>query len=541
MASGTDDIAMHSIASDNESEQQSLIESLRAPSRYPHPARHVQLLETHISWVLLAGRYAYKIKKAVNFGFLDFTTLEARKFYCEEEIRLNRRFTPHLYLDVVAIGGSAQQPEWGAQPAIEYAVRMHRFASAKLMDSLLTRGAVTPAHIDSLAGTISRFHAGLPPAAAETAYGSLDAIRGPMLQNFEQLSPLLDDDKEVLAALRRHSTDEYATCAPRFVQRKKQGWVRECHGDLHLGNIVLIRGEPVPFDGIEFNAGFRWIDVMNEVAFLVMDLMHRDRTDLAFRFLNGYLEHTGDYQGIGVLRFYLAYRAIVRAKIFAMRAQQADTAPRAAEQEMAACHAYLTLAANSLSRLRPTLIITHGLPGCGKTTVTQVALERLQAVRIRSDVERKRLYGLAPLEASRSLPGGGMYSKEATERTYARLHDMARELLDVGFPVIVDAAFLKHAERERFRQLADEMAVPFVILSVQASESVLRQRIERRLESAKDASEADLAVLTMLQTSHEPLTDREHACAVEFVNEGSVDEIAANASAWNALSRFFTN
>lgn len=536
MASGTDDIAMHSIASGNESGQQALIASLRDPGRYPHPARHVQLLETHISWVLLAGRYAYKIKKAVDFGFLDFTTLDARKFYCEEEIRLNRRFAPHLYLDVVAIGGSPQQPEWGAEPAIEYAVRMHRFATAKLMDSLLAHGRMTPAHIDSLAGTISRFHLSLPPAAAESIYGSSEAIRGPMRQNFAQLSPLLDDDQETLAALRRHSNDEYSICAPLFMQRKQQGWIRECHGDLHLGNIVLIRGEPVPFDGIEFNPGFRWIDVMNEVAFLVMDLMHRDRTDLAFRFLNGYLEVTGDYQGIGVLRFYLAYRAIVRAKIFAMRARQADTSPRDAEQEMAACHAYLALAANSLSRLRPALIITHGLPGCGKTTVAQVALERLQAIRIRSDVERKRLYGLAPLETSRSLPGKEMYSTAATERTYARLHDLARGLLDVGFTVIVDAAFLKHAERERFRRLAEEMAVPFVILSVQASEATLRSRIEQRMVQVKDASEADLAVLAMLQAVHEPIAEEERAGTVEFVNEGGVGTIASNP-AWERLEK----
>lgn len=500
-----------------------LVEALSDPVHYPHPAKTVRLVETHISWVLLAGRYAYKIKKGINLGFLDFTDLTARRFYCEEEIRLNRRLAPQLYLDVVAIGGSPQQPILGAVPAIEYAVRMRRFASSKQMDRLLARGLVTPTHIDRLAATIARFHADLPLSAADSPYGTLAAIHDPAVQNFDQLAPLLDAaDTSLLGHLRSASECEYAACAPLFERRRQQGWIRECHGDLHLGNIVLLGDEPTPFDGIEFNANFRWIDVMNEVAFLVMDLLDRNHVELAFRFLNGYLELTGDYEGVGLLRFYLAYRAMVRAKIDAIRAHQTDTRPAEAKDAMTACRGYLAQAEGCLARRRPALIITHGLPGCGKTTVTQAALERLQAIRIRSDVERKRLFGLAPLQMSRSAIGDGIYSAEVTQRTYARLHELARGLLGAGFPVIVDAAFLNQAEREQLRRLAQEMAAPFVILDVQASADTLRRRIMQRQQQAKDASEADLAVLKTLRAVQEPLTGQELACTLEFVNEGGI-------------------
>lgn len=526
---------MHSGAHNDYPAQQQLVEALCDPGRYPHPARTVHLVETHISWVLLAGRYAYKIKKAVDLGFLNFTDLAARRFYCEEEIRLNGRLAPQLYLDVVIIGGSPQRPVLGAGPAIEYAVRMRRFASARQMDRLLARGLVTPTHIDRLAATLARFHAGLPPAKPDSAFGTADAVHAPALQNFEQLAPLLDAaDTALLERLRSASEHAYAACAPWLEQRRQQGWIRECHGDLHLGNIVLLKDQPTPFDGIEFNAGLRWIDVMNEVAFLVMDLLDRNRTDLAFRLLNGYLELTGDYAGVKVLRYYLAYRAMVRAKISAIRARQQGTRPAQAKDAMAACRGYLALAATCLAQKRPALIITHGLPGCGKTTVAQAALGRLQAIRIRSDVERKRLFGLAPLQPSRSGIGDGIYSAGATQLTYARLHQLARGLLDAGFPVIVDAAFLRHAEREQFRQLAGEMAVPFVILDIRAAPATLRQRILQRLDQAKDASEADLRVLETLQAAQEPLQPDELAIAVDFVNEGGLVDIGSQAS-WSAL------
>lgn len=503
-----------------------MIDALLDPAHYPHPAKTVRLLETHISWVLLAGRYVYKIKKPVDLGFLDFTELSKRRFYCQEEIRLNRRLAPTLYLDVVSIGGSLQQPVFGAEPAFEYAVRMRRFSNAKLLDRLATQDRLTSQHIDHLAKTLVCFHEGLPPADPTSAYGTPEAIAAAAEHNFQNVAALLGDT-EALTDLQTASDLEYQRCLPLFEHRRLAGFIRECHGDLHLGNIVLLKDVPVAFDGIEFEPKLRWIDVMNDIAFLIMDLQYRGRADLAFRFLNGYLELSGDYHGLGVLRFYLGYRAMVRAKVTAIRASQGD-AP-----VMDECGRYLTLARDSLTKGKPALIITHGLPGCGKTTVSQVALERLRAIRIRSDIERKRLFGLAAHESS----GGVIYDPEATQQTYARLKNLARELLEAGYPVIVDAAFLKHEERRTFRALACEMDVPFAILSIQTEPALLRQRIQQRQRLGNDASEADLAVFEKLQAICEPLRADELNFAVEFVNDGAVIDLASLAPAWDRLNQ----
>ena len=500
--------------------QRRLVTALLDSRRYPHPAKTVRLIETHISWVLLAGRYAYKIKKALDLGFLNFTSLESRRFCCAEEIRLNRRLAPKIYIEVISIGGSPEKPALGAQPAIEHAVRMRRFASTKLMDRLLVRDKILPRHIDSLAATIAHFHNVLSAAETGSAFGSAAAIHASALQNFEQLQPLLKQpaDLDALAALRRTTEVAYTACEKRFTERRAQGRIRECHGDLHLGNIALIGDEPIPFDGIEFSPALRWIDVMDEVAFTVMDLLHRGRPEFAYRFLNAYLEATGDYGGVSVLRFYVAYRAAVRAKVSAIRALQPGESKRDALAALANCHSYLELGESYLTQRQPSLTITHGLPGSGKTTFAQAALEQRQAIRIRSDVERKRLFGLSPL-ADSSHTDNDIYSADATRRTYARLHQLARELLAAGFPVIVDAAFLKQEERKQFRELAQELAVPFTIASLQASKATLSARITQRRKEAGDASEADIAVLEMLQTVQEPLLPHELACAVEFISE----------------------
>jgi aminoglycoside phosphotransferase family enzyme/predicted kinase len=516
------------------SNQQKLIAALRDLQLYAPIVPTVQVIETHISWVLLAGDYAYKIKKAINLGFLNYTELDERKFYCDEEIKLNRRTAPDIYLDTVAIGGSLDAPEFGVQPAIEYAVRMRRFDSSCLMDDLLLRGKISAQHIDLLAAGIARFHAGVPATDVSSEFGTAESINAAALQNFEQLRTLLtsDSDRQNIAALEASTEAEYTECREIFESRRAQGFVRECHGDLHLGNIVLIEEEPVPFDCIEFNPALRWIDVMDEIAFSVMDLLHRDHPELAWRLLNAYLEAGGDYGGLSVLRFYLAYRATVRAKVCAIRASQADISKHAKAEELAACRSHLALARQCLKQYHPALIITHGLPGSGKTTFSQLALQQMGAIRIRSDVERKRLFGLGTLENSRAVVGD-IYNSEATRQTNARLHELTRGILLAGFPVIVDAAFLKQDEREAFRVLAQSMSVPFAIASLHAYDSDLRERIRLR---RNDASEADVAVLDMLRLKQQPLSPRELACTARFTTEETPDS-AANSQGWDRLAQ----
>jgi aminoglycoside phosphotransferase family enzyme/predicted kinase len=524
------------IAMTDISAQQNLITALQDPRCYKHSAKAVRLIETHISWVLLAGHYAYKIKKAVNLGFLDFTSLEARRFFCAEEIRLNGRLAPKIYLESVPIGGNHNCPEIGKLPAIEYAVKMRRFPSNKLLNKLLAKNKVTTDHMDELAALLAHFHRGLTHVEAGSPLGSASTVLAATIQNFDQLLPLLDNetDRQLLLNIQNDTAAEYEICRKKFDERHAQGLVRECHGDLHSGNIVLIGGKPVPFDGIEFNPALRWLDVMDEASFLVMDLLHSGHPALAYRFLNAYLEITGDYEGTAVLRFYLAFRAMVRAKVGAIRASQPGQTRQACKTAMKDCRSYLALAAQLLKHPRAALIITHGLPGSGKTTFAQITLERLGAIRIRSDIERKRLFGLNPMDDSRSQPGGGIYSKDATQRTYARLLELTQQILNAGFPVIVDAAFLRHSERTQFHDLAQNMGVPFAIASIRVGETVLHTRLAARQASARDASEADAGVLQLLQAAEEPLTDAELADTITFIND-ETDSSFDTAQAWNRL------
>ncbi|MDD2759654.1 MAG: AAA family ATPase [Methylomonas sp.] len=510
-----------------------LIDALFDPGRYPHPVESVKLLETHISWVLLAGEYAYKIKKPVNFGFLDFSELSARQFFCHEELRLNRRLAPALYLDVVGIGGSVDQPIFGAESAFEYAVKMRRFAEEMLLSHLLEHRLLRVADIQNLAATMAGFHGKLPSAAIDGDYGNPEAVAQPARQNFLQLSRLLDRRyAERLENLRLGNEKEYQRCRAFFDRRLQDGRVRECHGDLHLGNIVMLGDSPTPFDGIEFNPNLRWIDVVNDIAFLLMDLQHRQRPDLAFAFINAYLEIGGDYEGLVVLRFYLGYRAMVMAKVTAIRAAQLGRAA-----SLSSCESYLGLAEQFYSPSRPALMITYGLPGCGKTMVSQIVIEKFRAIRLRSDVERKRLFGIPTQQRSHSAIDGGIYTSEATERTYEHLLMLCRLILQGGFNVIVDAAFLKHQERRQFQGLARALNLPFAILAISCDDTAVRERIFQRHIAGSDASEADVAVYEKLKGAAEALTADELGFAIGVTNDSDIAFLSEDAAVWEKVEK----
>ncbi|OGA18289.1 MAG: hypothetical protein A3H32_12800 [Betaproteobacteria bacterium RIFCSPLOWO2_02_FULL_63_19] len=494
-----------------------LIDALRSPRCYPHAVTHLHVVETHISWVVLTGRYAYKIKKPVNLGFLDFRTLEARRFYCEEELRLNRRLTSDLYLEVVAITGSIEHPSIGGHDQIlEYAVKMRQFDEGGLLDRVQARGGLLAAHVDDLARTLAAFHRSCRRAPSGARLGSPESVLMPMHQNFVQVSQLISapGDRAPVERLRQWSDSMGGALQKAFAERQKDGYVRECHGDLHLGNVFLENGTVRIFDCIEFDANLRWIDVMSEVAFLVMDLRHRDHPELACRFLNAYLEFTGDYSGLVVLPFYLTYRAMVRAKIALIRSAQ----PNVRAQEIRAGRTeygrYIGLA-EEFSADRPRwLALTHGYSGSGKSHFSQQLLERCNAVRIRSDTERKRGHGLERDAASRSPVGGGLYTEAAAHRNYERLARLTALILEAGWPVIVDGAFLLRWQRDLLLDIARRLDVPWLILHCQASEAMLRQRLAERARSNADPSEATQAVLEFQIRTGEPLTDDERGGAL---------------------------
>ncbi|HJV96167.1 MAG TPA: AAA family ATPase [Albitalea sp.] len=469
---------------DTPTDAATLVDALRRQWR-------AELIETHISWVLLTPAFAFKIKKPVHFSFVDFSTLDLRRQACDEELRLNRRLAPTLYLEVVEIRGTSDDPQVGGPgPLLEVAVKMRRFAPDALFSEQLARGTLTPQHLDRLARRIAAFHRDAPRAEVVTPYGSAAAIEqavGRAYAAVEAAAP------ELRAWLQAQSD----ALRPLWAARRDAGWVRECHGDLHLANVVLLGDDATAFDCIEFDPALRWIDVASDIAFLVMDLLAHGRRDLAFRFLNAWLEDSGDVGGLAPLRYYLVYRALVRAQVGLLRQAPGPD--------------YLALARQLAAPGDPRLLITHGLPGSGKSFVSQQLLESVGAIRIRSDVERKRLFGLAPLEAS---PGQDIYAAAATQRTYESLRSLARSSLHAGWPTIVDAAFLRRDEREQFRALADELKLPFAILDCDAPLALLRERVRAREERRDDASEAGVAVLEQLNALREPLSDAERAQAI---------------------------
>lgn len=511
-----------------------LAQALCDPRAYPgaFPAAPVEHIETHISHVFLIAGLAYKIKKPVNLGFLDFSTLAQRKHACEEELRINRRVAPQVYLAVVPIAGSCDAPRVeGEGPAIEYAVKMRRFEQADVFDQVAAQGRLLPRHVDEMASQLAAFHGAAGVAAADSGFGSPQQVFEAADQNFAQLATLLGEiHAAALAQLRAWTRTQGARLEALLEQRRAQGHVRECHGDLHLGNIAMLEGEIVMFDALEFDAALRWTDTMNDVAFLSMDLHAHGRPDLAARFVDAYLSHGGDYAGVALLRFFQVYRAMVRAKVAALRARQDAGDEEGSRTAMARCAALIELAA-SLARPRPgMLILLHGVSGSGKTWGAQRMLEATGALRIRSDVERKRAHGLHAFAASGSASGAGLYVPSVTQDTYARLAALAREIVRAGYPVLVDATFLRASQRAPFLQLAREERVPARIASFTADEAVLRARVQARQAAGGDASEATLEVLEQQLRIREPLSAAEAAIAVQFdtgrMSEAQIGEAA---------------
>ncbi|HGM5583186.1 TPA: AAA family ATPase [Pseudomonas putida] len=507
---------------------QALISALQNPALYPHAVEGFQLIETHISWVLLTGEYAYKIKKPMNFGFLDFTGLDQRRHFCNEELRLNQRLTEGLYLEVLPITGSAEAPQLGGEgEPIEYALKMRQFPQDQMLSTLQANGELNAGHIDQMARQIAEFHLQAPKVAVDHPLGTPDAVMAPVEQNFEQIRPFLTDkaDLQQLDALQAWARSSFERLHALLEARKANGFIRECHGDIHLGNATLIDGKVVIFDCIEFNEPFRLTDVYADTAFLAMDLEDRGLKCLARRFISQYLELTGDYEGLELLNFYKAYRALVRAKValFSL-SPDADGVQRATTLRTYRNYANLAESYSAIpSRL---LAITHGVSAVGKSHVAMRLVESLGAIRVRSDVERKRLFGEQPSQSSGQLQAG-IYDQEASTATYQRLNKLAATILHAGFPVVLDATYLKREQRKAVAEVASSTGVPFLILDCQAPEAVIISWLEQRQSENVDPSDATLEVVKAQQASRDPL-DEEEATYGKRVNtheSASMDQL----------------
>lgn len=497
-----------------------LIKALIQTGAIPSDRSGIERIDTHISTLLLSGQYVYKIKKPLNLGFLDFSTLDRREQSCRDEVRLNRRFAPDIYLGVCAITGDPEKPqlnrpgkEQHSGEVIEWAVMMRRFESNALLSdkvSELGRGL-----IERLAVRLAHFHHQAAVSSQSNRYGSPESIYAPMVQNFSQIRSRRSSERRQLDDLSNWCEQAFSELRQIMDARHRDGSVRECHGDLHLGNITLIDGEPVPFDGIEFNEELRWIDVFNDLAFLTMDLTRVGRNDLARWLRSAYLQETGDYGGLLLLRFYEVYRAMVRAKVLAIRSSQQDLSMAEREQLTADYKRYLRIAESYTRPGLRALIITQGVAASGKSTLSGSLIGKLPAVRVRSDVERKRLAGLPPEARVLSEQSGAIYNADMTARTYDRLADCAEQIIQAGFIAIVDATFLKKSYRQRFADLATKLNVPFVILSCDLPEAELRHRLENRQQSGRGPSDATLDVLITQIRNKDPLSGEEQAYSLD--------------------------
>jgi hypothetical protein len=476
----------------------SIVEKLKDPALFDHPVSGFQVLETHSSVVLLTGPIAYKFKRAVHFGFLDYHTLELRHEACLRELAINRRYAPELYMAVVPVYGTAECPAFEPSgDVLEYAIKMRQFDQAQLLAVQAETGKLSPAVADAIATQMAGLHNHAAKAAMDSDVGSAACVRRWMLENFTAMTEVVTDKvmRTRLDAMRAWTELRLVQAAPLLEQRKRDGFVRDCHGDLHLGNMILQEDKVFFFDAIEFNEELRWIDVQSELAFVLMDLEDRGLPRLANTLLNRYLSLTGDYAGVALLPMFWVYRAMVRAKVGLLQAAGAGSALRHLDHLLTLCSVYV-------HPQGPGMIILHGLSGSGKSWLATRVAAALRAIQLRSDVERKRMHGAASGAQPQALPGEGLYAPAAGERTYARLLALSESLLDSGFAVVVDAAFLKAAQRAPFSALAKSKDIPMVLLVLELPATELRRRIAMRRQrneslspENRDPSDADERVL----------------------------------------------
>jgi uncharacterized protein len=465
-----------------------LIQQMLKPGFYPHPVQEpIQLIQTHVSYVLLTGNYAYKIKKPVNFGFLDFSTLEKRQHFCAEELRLNQRGAAELYLEVLPITqlDDAFQLAGAGEP-IEYLVKMQQFPQEALLTSMFERGELTEPILVNLAEAIAKFHAEAQTNDYIRRFGEVRSVRHDFDENYEQTEKYIGgpQTQAQFDETRRYTDRFFAEQQALFTSRIQNNWIRECHGDVHLRNICLWHNRILLFDCIEFNEPFRFVDVMFDIAYIVMDLEARQRFDLSNLFLNSYVEQTGDWEGLQVLPIYISRQSYVRAKVTSFMLDDPGVPAAEKQQAMETAAQYYRLAWQYAQPRQGQLILMAGLSGSGKTTTAQQVARQLGAIHIRSDAARKHLGGI-PLQ---QRGHADLYTPAMTEKTYERLLDLGVKLATQGYTVVLDAKYDRQTLRSPVIAQAQAHQLPLHILHCDAPLEVLRDRLQQRTGDIADAT-----------------------------------------------------
>ena len=506
-----------------------LINLLCLPQSYPHSVEVITTIETHISMVFLTGPYAYKLKKPVDFGFLNFGTLALRKKYCYLELQLNQRYSPQLYLEVVAVyldqhNHISWQPTASHPDPIEYLVKMKQFDPNEVLGKKLQTESLNTQQTEALASLIAKFHQSAEPlynntALSQTELGMPKTLLHPMLDNFPTLyTHFKSDDIPHLNTLERWTQQQFKALAPFMLERRNKGYVRACHGDLHIDNMTLINHQPVLFDGIEFNETFRWIDVISDIAFLLIDLDFRKKKRLTRTILSLYLSQTVDYNALKLLAFYQVYRALVRAKITTLRATQLPSKSLEKSHLMQVSHQYMHLA---LSYIQPKhqahLILLQGVSGSGKSYFANQLLTLVNAIVLSSDRVRKQLYGISPLHRVSKNEKKKLYSAKMNQKVYQTLLEQAKQILSFGFNVIIDGTFLHHKHRTPFYELCNHLNQPvyYGVIYIKTSKTLATLSIESRLHLDNNPSDANVSVMLNQYQQIEPPKNNENALILD--------------------------
>jgi hypothetical protein len=483
-----------------------LIELMQKPDFYSHPVREpIQLIQTHCSFVLLTGDYAYKLKKSVDFGFLDFSSLEKRKYFLNEELRLNQAIAPELYLEVLSITQAGNKFVLGGiGNPIEYTLKMYQFPQEDLLINRFEAGTLTEENLEELGQVVAQFHAKTMTSEYIRSFGEVENIKAAIAQNHDQTKKYIGiaQTQKQYDEIRQFSATFLSENQALFKQRQERDRIRECHGDLHLKNICFWHNKIQLFDCIEFNESFRFVDVMYDVAFTVMDLDARGRKDLSNIFLNTYLEQTGDWEGVQVLPLYLSRQACVRAKVNSLLLDDRSIDQSNKEKAMQTAADYYRLAWEYTKNTQGQLILMSGLSGSGKTTVAKQLAKRINAIHIRSDAVRKHLAGI-------SIDHRGteeLYTPQMNQKTYDRLLELGKMLVNRGFSVILDAKYDRWQWREDAIAFARSHRIPFKIVYCTAPIEVLRDRMARRIN---DISDATPDLLAQQQALFEPFSQLE--------------------------------
>jgi aminoglycoside phosphotransferase family enzyme/predicted kinase len=489
-----------------------LFKQLQKPKVYGSKVDQVQVLQTHISYVFLAGDFAFKVKKPVDFGFLDFSTLEKRRFYCEEELRLNQRLCPELYLEVIPITRHNQSVELnGAGEVVDYAVKMQRFPQERIMTNVLQHESIGSDVIEHICSTLVNFYNSYPSTPEITQYGGVEAVKQNINENFEQTQSKIDITipQKTFEKIQNINNHFFTAKAGVFHKRQKGGFIHDCHGDLHSGNIVLTDSVQI-FDCIEFNKRFRFCDVASDIGFLAMDLDFLNHPFLSSHLIHCYVQQSDDSDIFSVLNFYKCYRAYVRGKVAGFQLDDPHISKKNKDKAIDTAQAYFRLS-QYYSRLmeiellqkKPVLILVAGLTGTGKSTLARKLAIDYTAELVNTDVVRKEMAGIDKYEPHRDAFNTGLYDPKNIDHTYKQVIEKAQSILTQGHSVVIDATFVYNRHRTRAITLAQHLHIPLLVIQCTCKPTIVKQRLEKRMQK-KSISDGRWEIYQQQLTTMDP-------------------------------------